>query len=105
IKEKFYNTWQPIKIAKDTFVTQFNNEFGNGWFTIKNEQVLEFFYSKGEQGFKNLLTNEVLQMENDKLVISSINKTTEYNYAVAFYPMTNREIKNKELIILNRGVK
>ncbi len=105
IKEKFYNTWQPIKIAEDTFITQFNNESGNGWFTIKNEQILEFFYSKGEQGFKNLLTNEVLQMESDKLVISSINKTTENNYAVVFYPMTDREIKNKELIILNRGVK
>ena len=105
IKDEFYNTWQPIKISENTFVTRFNGEFGNGWFTIKNNQLLEIFYSKGVQGYKNLLTNEILQMENDKLVISSINKTTDNNYAVIFYPMTDRKIKNNKLIVLNRGIK
>lgn len=105
IKDEFYNTWQPIKISENTFVTRFNGEFGNGWFTTKNEQLLEFFYSKGEKGFKNLLTNEILQMENDNLVISSINKTTKKSYAIIFYPMTDREVKNKKLIILNREIK
>ena len=105
ITDPYSNTWQPVKIAEDTFVTRFNGEFGNGWFTTKNEQLLEFFYSKGEKGFKNILTNEILQMENDNLVISSINKTTDNNYAVVFYPMTDRGIENKKLIVLNRGIK
>ena len=104
IAAPFFNTWQPVQISVDTFVTSFNGEFGNGWFTIKNDELLEFFYSKDLQGFKNLVTNEVLPMNNDKLVISSINKTTDNNYAVIFYPMTNREIKNNELIILNRAI-
>ena len=105
IIDPFFNTWQPVKISENTFVTRFNGEFGNGWITTKNSQLLEIFYSKGEKGYKNLLTNEVLQMDNDKLVISSINQTADNSYAVIFYPMTDRQTKNKELIILNREIK
>jgi len=98
----FFNTWHPVKIADGTYVTRFNGKFGNGWFTIRNDQLIELFYSKGEKGYKNLLTNKVLQMNNANLVIASLNKTTENSYAVVFYPMTDRETKNRELIILNR---
>lgn len=104
ITDPFFNTWQPVRIAEDTFVTRFNGEFGNGWFTTKYDQLLEIFYSKGVKGYKDLLTSEVLQMGNDNLVISSINKTTDNSYAVVFYPMTDRQTKNKELIILNRKI-
>lgn len=102
IADPFYNTWRPEKIAEDTCVTRFNGEFGNGWFTIKNDRLLELFYSKGVKGYKNLLTNEVLQMDNENLCIGGLNKTVENSYAVVFYPMTDRDVKNKELIILNR---
>ena len=105
IKDGFYNTWKPVKIADDTYITQFNGEFGNGWFTIKNDHLLELFYSKGERGYKNLLTDKVLRMNNENLVISSINKTMDNAYAIVFYPMTERGVKNKELIILNREIK
>lgn len=105
IGDEFFNTWKPQKIAEDTFVTRFNGEFGNGWFTTKKDQLLEIFYSKGENGYKNLLTKEVLEMEKENLVISGINKTNENSYAIVFYPMTDRKDKNKELIILNREIK
>lgn len=105
ITDPFFNTWQPVKISENTFVTQFNGEFGNGWFTTKNDQLLEIFYSKDQKGYKNLLTNEVLEMERENLAISSINKTNESSYAVVFYPITDRQSKNKELIILNREIK
>lgn len=105
IKDRFYNTWRPVKISKNTFVTRFNGEFGKGWFTTKKDRLLEFFYNIGQKGFKNLLTNEVLQIETDKWVISSINKTTDNNYAVIFYPMNDQKIKNNTLVILNRGIK
>lgn len=105
IGDEFFNTWKPQKIAEDTFVTRFNGEFGNGWFTTKKDQLLELFYSKGEKGYKNLLTSEVLKLGNDNLVISNLNKTKENSYAVVFYPMTDQKDKNKELIILNREIK
>nr|WP_314492602.1 hypothetical protein [uncultured Chryseobacterium sp.] len=105
IKDEFYNTWQPVKIAEQTYVTRFNNEFGNGWITTKNDQLLEIFYGYEERVYKNLLTNEVLEMNNENLIISSLNKTKENCYAIVFYPMANDETKSNELIILNRGIK
>ncbi|MCZ4244844.1 hypothetical protein [Pedobacter punctiformis] len=105
IKDPFFNTWQPVKLADDTYITRFNGEFGNGWFTTKKDTLLEIFFSKGVKGYKNLLTNEILEMEDDKLVISGINKTTENAYAIVFYPMADRGIKNNKLIVLNREIK
>ncbi len=101
----FYNTWQPVQVAEQTFVTRFNNEFGNGWITTENDRLLELFYSKGEKGYKNLVTGEVVEMNNENLIISSINKTKENEYAVVFYPMTKDNTECKELIILNREIK
>lgn len=100
--DEFYNTWKPVKIAEDTYVTRFNGEFGNGWFTVRNGRLAEFFYNKGETGYKNLLTGEVLQPGPENLIISSLNKTEENAYAVIFYPAADRKAANKELIILNR---
>lgn len=105
IGDRFYNTWQPIVVAEQTFITRFNNEFGNGWITTKNDQLLELFYSKGEEGYKNLVTGEVAEMNDENLIISSINKAKENCYAVVFYPMANDENECKELIILNRTIK
>lgn len=105
ITDSFYNMWQPIKIAEDTYVIQFNGEFGNGWFTIKNDQLLEIFYGKDQKGYKNLLTNEVLEMGDENLIISSINKTIDNSYAIVFYLNVNKQIKNKKLIILNCDLK
>lgn len=104
IGDEFYNTWQPVKIAENTFVTRFNDEFGNGWFTTKNDQLSEIFYGKGEKGYRNLVTNEVIEMDDD-LIISGINKTTENAYAVVFYPVTEENEDNKKLIVLNRKMK
>ncbi|KFF02800.1 hypothetical protein [Chryseobacterium luteum] len=105
IGDRFYNTWQPVQVGEQTFITRFNNEFGNGWITTKNEQLLEIFYGKEEKGYKNLLTNEVLEMDHKDLVISSLNKTKENCYAVIFYPMANDKKHSNELIILNREIK
>ncbi len=104
IKDTFYNVWQPVEISDNTFVMQFNTEFGNGWFTIKDNQLVEFFYGKETNGYKNLLTGEVMEMESDRLVINSINKTKDNSYAVVFYPMTDTGVKNKDLIVLNRKI-
>ena len=100
--DPLFNTWQPVNIADDTFVTRFNTEFGNGWLTTQNDKLLEIFYSKGVQGYRNLLTNEVLSIPGDKLIISSISKTTERAYAVVLYPLADDTAENAELIVLNR---
>lgn len=101
ITDTFYNTWRPVNIADNTFVTRFNTEFGNGWFTIKNDSLLDFYYSKDVKGYKNLLTGNILEMDYEDLIISSINKTKENCYAVVFYPNTQPPAKSTELIVLN----
>ena len=66
---------------------------------------MEIFYGKELKGYKNLLTNEVLEMGNENLIISSINKTKDNSYAIVFYPVNNQQNKNEKLIILNRALK
>lgn len=100
----FFNTWIPVKIADSTYVTRFNSEFGNGWLTIKNDELLEIFYNKDVKGYKNLLTNEILELE-EGLILSGLNATSENAYAVVFYPRTERSVKNKKLYVLNRKIK
>ncbi len=104
IKDEFFNTWQPIKISEHTFVTRFNGEFGNGWLTTRKNELLELYYSKDVKGFKEIKTGRTLLLSEDNLVISSLNKTKENNYSVILYPMTDRETKNK-IIILNKKLK
>jgi len=105
IASPYYNTWQPVQIAEQTTVTRFNGEFGNGWFTIKENKLIEIFYSKGERGYKNLLTGSVLEMGKDNLVLTALNKTKHNGYAVVFYPMTELPNKPTELLVLNRELK
>lgn len=105
IGDPVFNTWLPVCIAENTFVTRFNNEFGNGWLTTKKDELLEVFFSKDTKGYKNLLTGEILEMEDEQIVLSGLNKTAENAYAVVFYPMSERGGKNKKLIVLNRTIK
>jgi hypothetical protein len=105
IQDPIFNTWRPVEIFEDTYVIRFNTEFGNGWFTLRQDKLIEFFYSKNTQGYRNLLSGEIVAMEYKDLVISGINKTKDNSYAVVFYPMTDRIVKNKELIILSRTIK
>ena len=102
IDDELFNTWPPVEIATGTYAVRFNTEVGNGWFTIKDGELLEFFYSKGVQGFQNLLTGDVWEMNEKDLVISGLAKTTAGAYAVVCYPRTEGKKKNKRMVVLNR---
>ncbi|MEP0213857.1 MAG: hypothetical protein ABJD66_11615 [Cellulophaga sp.] len=102
IKDRFYNTWNPVQINENTFVVRFNTEFGNGWITIKNDEILELFYSKDVKGYKDLVNNIVLELKESNLILSSVNKTVENGYAIVFYPVVDRKEKNKKVLVLQR---
>ena len=102
IGDDVFNTWPPQKITENTYVIRFNTEFGNGWLTIKEGDLLEFFYSKGVQGYRNLLTDEVWELPEKDLIISGLVKTADHAYAIVCYPRTADNVKNKQLVILNR---
>ena len=102
IDDELFNTWPPVEIAAGTYAVRFNTEFGNGWFTLKDGELLEFFYSKGVQGYRNLLTGEVWELNEGNLIISGLVKTVDHAYAVVCYPRTADDVKNKRLVVLNR---
>lgn len=102
--DPIYNTWNAVKIAEQTYIIQFNTEFGNGWITLKNGQLFELFYSKGVQGYKNLLNGEVLKIEHDHIILSSVNKTVENAYAVVMYPQMNQPATATHFWVLNRNL-
>ena len=102
IGDEIYNTWKPVEIGDNCFVIQFNTEFGDGWFTIKGNELVEFYYGKGDKGYKNILTNKIIDMGNNDLILDGINKTENNNYAVIFYNNVENEEQNKKIIILNK---
>lgn len=104
IGDPFYSTWKPVEISANTFVTRFTTEWGNGWLTTKEDKLIEIYYGKGDEGYKNLITGESLKLGNGKYIISGINKTGDDSYAVIFYPFTDRNTKNREVVILNHSV-
>lgn len=104
IKDDIFNMWQPIKISDHTFVTRFNTEYGNGWLVTKNDSILELYYSKDTNGYKELVSGKVLVIKGKKLIISSINKAQENAYSVVLYPRMGRGISNKEIIVIHKNL-
>jgi len=102
IQDEIFNAWPPTEIAKDTYVIRFTTEFGNGWFSICEDNLLELYYGKDVQGYKNLLTGDVIELGRDDLILSSLNKTKDNSYAVIFYPRVERGENYKELLLLNK---
>lgn len=94
-----YNTWPPVKVAEDTYVIRFNDGFGNGWLTINKGELLELFYNKDvAKGYRNLLTDELLDLGQGQLILADIQPCSE-GYAAIFYPSTSEDQQPKELLI------
>lgn len=104
IQDPFYNTWPAVLVGPDTYIVKFNNEFGNGWFTMVGRELVEFYYSKGVNGYKNLITGEVFAMEMHELIIFEVVARQENAYAVLFYPYGNTQPKKEQIIVLERTV-
>lgn len=104
LKDPVFNTWPPVSIGPGAFALRFNTESGNGWIVVRNHQLVELFYSKGVQGYKNLLTGEVISIPEKKLIISGLNKTRENALAVIIYPKSDKPKEQKTLIIINRTI-
>lgn len=100
-----FNTWPAACIGPRTSAIRFNTEFGNGWMVLRDHQLVELFYSKGVQGYKNLLSGEVISIPTDgKLILSGLNKTRENALAVIIYPKSDKSKEQKTLFIINRTI-
>ncbi len=104
LKDEFFGTWHPQRIAADTTAVQFTTEFGNGWLVIKQDTLVELFYNKNKTGYKNLLTQEVLHIDNDDLVLSSISPIDADKFGIVFYPRTPRKSTYDRIFVLQRSI-
>ena len=94
-----YNTWPPVKVAEETYVIRFNDGFGNGWLTINKGELLELFYNKDKaRGYRNLLTDELLDFGQGQLILADI-QPSPAGYAAIFYPRTSEDQLAEELLI------
>ncbi len=48
---------------------RFSIETGNGWITLRNNKVIEAFLQQQAGKFTNLLTNEIIILYEEKLII------------------------------------
>lgn len=100
IGDEFFGTWHPQRVSDDTNAVQFTTEFGNGWLVIKNDELVELFYNKNKKGYQNLLTKEVLSIDNNDLVLSGINPIADGKIGLVFYPRKQRkETYNKAFVL------
>jgi hypothetical protein len=104
IGDEIYNMFEPVKIGKGLFVINYNTGYSNGWFTLKDDKLIEFYYDKGGLGYKNLMTNEIIEIGSNDLIINGINKTVENGYAIIFSTNAKDPSKNTEVFILNRTI-
>ena len=67
---------------------------------IKNDELVELFYNKNKKGYQNLLTKEVLSIDNNDLVLSGINPIADGKIGLVFYPRKQRkETYNKAFVL------
>ncbi|MEC4117521.1 MULTISPECIES: hypothetical protein [Myroides] len=104
IGDEFFGTWHPQRINENTNAVQFTTEFGNGWLVIKNDDLVELFYNKNKKGYQNLLTKEVLTIDNNDLVLSGISPIAEDKFGIVFYPRKQRKEAYNKLFVLQHQI-
>jgi hypothetical protein len=104
IGSDLYSLWSGIELSENTMLYRFTHENGNGWFVIRNNEIIECFMNNTDQAYTNPLNKQVIDFEFKDLILSGSNKTKENAYALTFYPRTENRKPNKTIIVLNRNV-
>lgn len=100
-----YSVWQGVWLSGDTVLFRFTHEHGNGWFVLRNLQVIEAFVQGQEPGYKNLSNDEYILMDEPSWILSGANKTVENGYAVSFYPRSEKRKSGTTLVVYSRLLK
>lgn len=105
IGDEFFGTWHPQRISQDIAAVQFTTEFGNGWITLKKDELLELFYNKNKKGYKDLVTKQILSIDSNDLALGGINAIDSNSFSVVFYPRKTRKESYNQAFILQRSLK
>jgi len=102
IGHDIYYLWNGIELSNGKLLFRFTHEKGNGWFVINNDKIIECFIQGEQNGYKNLISEELINLGYDDTILSGANRTSENGYALSFYPRTETNVPNNTLIILSR---
>ncbi|MVX36782.1 hypothetical protein [Myroides sp. LoEW2-1] len=104
--DEFFGTWHPQVINETTAAVQFTTEFGNGWLVIKEDELVELFYNKNKKGYKNLITHEVLSIDNNDLAVSGISTVggQKDTIGIVFYPRKPRKQAYNKVFVLQHSI-
>lgn len=102
--DEFFGTWHPQHLNAETSAIQFTTEHGNGWLVVRNDSLVELVYNKNKSGYKNLLSQEVLNLETNDLAVSSISPISDTKIGIVFHPRKSRKEKYQKIYVLQHGV-
>lgn len=106
IKDKFLSFRGITEIGNECKLILFRTKKGIGWFTLKRNILIEFFYSNNFSVFKDLISNKIIDLGNNKYEIVDCTKTDENGYMIAFKTKNDEAFAfEKEIILLNRIIK
>lgn len=84
VAEMFYNVWEPV-LLKDAYVVRFNYQDGNGYIVIKQGRAMECWLQKHEESaYKDCLSNRVVELESDSLMLTHLQKIAEDKCALIY---------------------
>lgn len=104
LEDEFFGTWHPQHLNEETSAIQFTTEHGNGWLVIHNDNLVELVYNKNKGGYKNLLSQEVLNLETNDLAVSSISPISDTKIGIVFHPRKSRKEKYQKVYVLQHEV-
>lgn len=104
LEDEFFGTWHPQHLNEETSAIQFTTEYGNGWVVIRNDNLVELVYNKNKGGYKNLLSQEVLNLETNDLAVSSISPISDTKIGIVFHPRKARKEKYQKVYVLQHEV-
>ncbi|MDM1044806.1 hypothetical protein HX004_06985 [Myroides sp. 1354] len=102
--DEFFGTWHPQHLNEETSAVQFTTEHGNGWLVVRHDSLVELVYNKNKSGYKNLLSQEVLNLDTNDLAVSSISPISDTKIGIVFHPRKPRKEKYQKVYVLQHGI-
>ena len=105
MEQKIFGLFEAVKLSEGVLLFRFTHETGNGWFVIRENKVVECFIQNKEHGYRNIITNEFIELGYNNLILSGANKTNDNCYALSIYPQAENGKISNVAFILNRKVR
>ena len=98
---RLYNTWRPVKVGVNAYVVYFNFEAGNGWLTVVDGKLVQFFSSREGGGYQCMVTGQVIEMLAGRIAIAGVCGTVTNEYAVLCYPIEEGRKSPNAFYVIN----